>query len=145
VPLPQGNRPRGRLPGAEDRRRMARQPLARGLSRAARARHGAPWHQPAECREAPWHLRLRRLRHGAFRIRHQIRERHRLAELLRPDRGQCRHHHRPQLLHDADGGALRPLRRPSRPCLPGRAAADRPPLLHERRLAPLRARSGGEL
>ena len=49
---------------------------------------------------------------------------------------------RPQLLHDPHRGALRPLRRASRPCLPGRPAADRRALLHERRGDALRAGRG---
>src|ERR1700755_3522778 len=39
------------------------------------------------------HLRLRRLRPAAVLLRHQVRERHRLAELLQAAR-QCRRHHR---------------------------------------------------
>ena len=40
---------------------------------------------------------------------------------------------RPQLGHDAHRSALLALRLASRPCLSGRAAADRPALLHQRR------------
>ena len=43
----------------------------------------------------------------------------------------------------AHRGALPPLRRPSRPCVRGRPAADRPALLHERRGAEVHARRGG--
>ncbi len=39
------------------------------------------------------------------------------------------------LWHDQDGGALQPLRRPSRPRLQRRSEADRPALLHERHRA----------
>ena len=39
---------------------------------------------------------------------------------------------RPQHGHDAHRGALRALRLASGPCLSGRAAADRPALLHQR-------------
>ena len=44
-----------------------------------------------------------------------------------------RHLRGPQPLHDPHRGALPPLRRPSRPRLRRRAAADGPALLHERR------------
>ena len=43
----------------------------------------------------------------------------------------------PTLRHDAHGGLLRALRRPSRPRLRRRPEADRSSLLHERRRAPL--------
>ena len=71
----------------------------------------------------------------------EIRLRHRLAELLGADRSHAhRHHGRPQLLPDPHRGPLRPLRRPPRPRLRGRPEADRPALLHERRVAEVRAR-----
>ena len=40
--------------------------------------------EPAQRREARRHLRLRRLRPAAVRVGHQVRQRHRLAELLAP-------------------------------------------------------------
>ena len=43
------------------------------------------------------------------------------------------------LRHGAHRGALQPLRQPSRPRLPGRPAADRPALLHQRRRDELQA------
>ena len=46
---------------------------------------------------------------------------------------------RPLLRHDADGGGLPPLRRPSRPCLQRRSQADGPALLHERRRVEVQA------
>ncbi len=45
----------------------------------------------------------------------------------------------PHPVHGPHRGALRPLRRPSRARVPGRAGADRRALLHERRGAALRA------
>ncbi|CAA9279714.1 MAG: Peptide-methionine (R)-S-oxide reductase MsrB, partial [uncultured Acetobacteraceae bacterium] len=135
-------RARRNLQGAEAGRRMARGLVARAVPRAARARHGAAGLQPAQRREARRHLPLRRLRRGAVRRRHEVRERHRLAELLGAHRGRGRHPDRPQPVHDAHGSPLRPLRRAPRPRLPGRAEAHRPALLHERRGHALRAQGG---
>ncbi len=74
-----------------------------------------------------------------FAFEHQVRKRHRLAELLPAAAGCDRHQDRPQLLHGAHGSALPPLPRPSRSCVRRRPAADRPALLHERRGAEIRA------
>ena len=78
------------------------------------------------------HLRLRRLRPAAVLLRDQIRERHRLAELLPAARKRRRQDRGPHLRHAAHRSALPPLRRPSRPCLRRRTEADRPALLHRR-------------
>ncbi len=67
-----------KLSDAEWRKRLT--PAA--VQRPAQARHRARRHQPAQSREAQGHLRLRRLRAAAVFLRHQVRERHRLAELL---------------------------------------------------------------
>ena len=75
------------------------------------------------------------VRAAALRRRPQVRERHRLAELLRAARGGDRQHRRSQLRHEAHRGALQPLRRSPRPRLRGRSAADRAALLHQRRRA----------
>ena len=53
--------------------------------------------------------------------------------------GQHPRHRGPELRHAARGQFLRPLRGASRPRLQRRPAADRPPLLHERRRARFRA------
>ena len=53
-----------------------------------------------------------------------------------------RHHDRPLVLHDPHRGALRALRRPSRPCVRRRPEADRPALLHEWRGDEIRAGGG---
>jgi hypothetical protein len=50
-------------------------------------RHRAPRHQPAEPGEAQGTLPLRRLRSAAVQLGDEVRERHRLAELLRRDPG----------------------------------------------------------
>jgi hypothetical protein len=64
---------------------------------------------------------------------HQVRQRQRLAELHRAGGADgeraCRHEPR----HAPGRGALREVRRPSRPPLPRRAGADRAALLHQQR------------
>ena len=75
-----------------------------------------------------------------FASEHQVRQRHRLAELLRAARQRHRHDQRPQLLHGAHRGALPALRRPSGPRVRRRPEADRPALLHERRRAEVHRR-----
>src|SRR5215208_88716 len=120
------------LPGLASRRGVEEEALARAVLRAAPARHRARRHEPARSREAPRHLHLRRLRPGPLRLGDEVRLRHRLAELLPAARGQGRDLGGQHLLHAPHRGALRELRRPSRPRLRGRAEADRPALLHER-------------
>ena len=63
----------------------------------------------------------------------EVRQRHRLAELLRPARQRHRHDQDRSLVHGTHRGALPPLRRPSGPRVRRRAEADRAALLHERR------------
>ena len=77
-------------------------------------------------------LRLRGLRPAAVLVGHQVRKRHRLAELLSAVAGRGRNVRGSRLFHEAHRGALPPLRRPSRPCVRRRTAADRAALLHER-------------
>src|SRR5882724_4506517 len=114
---------------------MASPAQARGLPGAAPRGHRAALQQPAERREAPGHLRLRWLRPAAVLVRDEIRKRHRLAELLQAA-GECgRDVDRPLAADGAHRGALPPLRRSPGPCVRGWAEADRPALLHERRLA----------
>ena len=48
-----------------------------------------------------------------FSVRHEVRERHGLAELLAAARQRGRHDDRPELRHGPHGRALPPLRRPS--------------------------------
>jgi hypothetical protein len=95
--------------------------------------------EPAQQGKSPRHLCLRRLRAAGLQLGSEVRERHRLAELHRADRqcradqedrGPVRHPHR---------SPLPPLRRPSRPRLRRRPAADRQALLHERRGDELRS------
>ena len=74
-----------------------------------------------------------------FCIRDQIRKRHRLAELLPAAAQRGRHLERPLAADRAHRGALPALRRPSRPRVRGRPAADRAALLHQRRRADVRA------
>ena len=63
------------------------------------------------------HLPLCRLRSAAFRLRHQIQQRNRLAEFLGAGRAGGRDTDRPQSLHGPHRSALQPLRRTSRPRL----------------------------
>ena len=78
-------------------------------------------------------LPLRRLRHAAVRVRHQVRRRLRLAELLgagqQPDVIERVRRHEPR--HGAHRSALHQLRLAPRPRVRGRAAADRRALLHQ--------------
>ena len=124
------------------RRRLAPDSHPRAVSRPARARHGARGHQLPARREAARHFRLRRLRHAAFRLRHEVRIRHGLAEFFRPSRRGRRNHGGPQPLDGAHGGPLRPLQGPSRACLRRRPGAHRLALLHERRRPSLRPQAG---
>ena len=87
---------------------VAREAVARAVPGAAQAWHRARRHQPAERGKAARQVRLRRLRAGAVRLGHQVRKRHRLAELLPAAGRRGRHHRGPQLLHDAHRGALQP-------------------------------------
>ncbi len=67
----------------------------------------------------------------------------RLAELLGAGRGWGRQLDRFQAALSAYRSALQPVRRPSRPRVQGRPAADRPALLHERRRDEVRAEEVG--
>ena len=76
-------RRRGNIRDREERRGMAAPADARGTTTCC-ATHGTERAgiEPAQQREAQGHLRLRRLRPAAVLLRDQVRERHRLAELL---------------------------------------------------------------
>jgi hypothetical protein len=85
-------------------------------------------------------LSLLVLRHAPFRRRNQIRCRLRMAEFLRPGRGRKRPHRRGQQPSDAPHRSLvRNVRRTSRPRLRRRSTAHRTTLLHELRIAQVRA------
>ena len=94
--------------------------------------HRAPGLEPAAQGASQGHLRLRRLRPAAICLGNQVRQRHRLAELLSADGERGRQDRGPHLRHAAHRSALPPLRRPSRPRLRRRAEADRAALLHGR-------------
>ncbi len=66
--------------------------------------------------------------------------RHRLAELLRADRGRGGIRQGLVVRHAQGRGPLPPLRRPSRPCVQRRPEANRAALLHQRRIAEIRPR-----
>ncbi len=83
------------------------------------------------------------LRHGALRLRHEVRLGLRLAELLRGHRPRQRARgtrHEPR--HGAHRDRLQCLRLAPRPRLPGRTATHRPALLHQLRVAEVRAEAG---
>ena len=67
---------------------------------------------------------------------------HRLAELLGADRKRGRHRQGYLLRHGPRGGALPPLRWPSRPRVRGRPEAHGAALLHQRARTEIRARRG---
>ena len=97
-----------------------------------------PFTSPLNNEKRKGHLHLRRLRPAAVLLRDQVRLRHRLAELLCPDRRRGEGQAGLDLRHGQGRGALPPLRRPSRPCVQRRPEAHRAPLLHERRVAEIR-------
>src|SRR5262249_9478538 len=83
-------------------------------------------------RKAHGHLRVRVLRSTAVLLGHEIRVGHRLAELLcRRGQGRGERTCGQFLVHAADRGALRRVRRAPRSCLPGRTKTNRVALLHE--------------
>src|SRR5215831_14815382 len=86
------------------------------------------------------------VRAGAFHLRHEIRKRQRLAELLRAyERRSGWRNGRSELRHDAHRSPLFELRWSSGTCVPGRPTADRTPLLHERRSARIHAGEGRQM
>ena len=92
-----------------------------------RAFSGAAWNQ-----HAPGLYRCICCDTALFNSQTKFEFRHRLAELLAADRqDKCDGKRRPQLRLYAHGRLLRPLRRPSRPCLRRRPEADGSALLHE--------------
>ena len=99
-----------------------------------------PGIEPAQRRAPQGPVRLRRLRPAAVHVGHQVRERHRLAELLRVDRRRGADQDRRQDDRSAHRVPLRALRRPPGPRLRRRPEADRQALLQQRRRAEVRRR-----
>ncbi|CAA9503310.1 MAG: Peptide-methionine (R)-S-oxide reductase MsrB, partial [uncultured Sphingomonas sp.] len=89
--------------------------------------------QPAQRGEAPWHLRLCRLRPPGLQVAGQVRERHRLAELHRADPRGRAHPSRRHRFSRPHRSALPPLRWSPGSRVRRRPPADRQALLHERR------------
>ena len=114
------------------RRAVAGAADPRPVRGAAPAGDGAPVHRRVRRHEGRRDLPLRRLRRRAVQLRTQVRLGNRLAELLRA-RGRSRTSScaTTQPRDDADRGPVQALRRPSRPRLRRRPAADRPALLHQ--------------
>ena len=80
---------------------------------------------------------------GAVLLGDEVRQQDRVAELL-PAVAECdRHRHRLCPAGAAHRGALPPLRRTSRPRVPGWTAADGPALLHQRGRAVVCSRRSG--
>ena len=98
-----------------------------------------PFTSPLNNEKRKGTFRLRRLRSAAVRLRNQIRQRHRLAEFLRPPRRRGEDQPGLDVRLGQGRGALPPLRRPSRPCVQRRPETHRAALLHERRVAEIRA------
>jgi hypothetical protein len=105
---------------------------ARAIQRPAREGDRASLHRRVPRVEGAGHLSVRGLRDRALLVRHEVRVRHGLAKLLGADERGCgRDGARLGPPDAADRGALRRVRWPSWPCLPGRAAPDRAALLHQ--------------
>src|SRR5262249_40557163 len=90
--------------------------------------------------EARRHVRVRGVLPAALRIEDEVRERHRLAELLHVDPGPRRHPARLQADPAAHRVPLRALRRTPGPRVRRRSAADGQALLQQRPRAGVRAR-----
>jgi len=110
------------------------------------ARHRAPLHEPAQQREAPGNVHVCRVRHEAVLELGQVRQRDRLALVLRAahhgrllGRGELRQ----RLFHAADRGPLRQVQGAPGTRLPRRAEADGAAVLHERGVAGVCARQQG--
>src|SRR5215217_2386068 len=125
--------------------RTRRRPHPRGAAGDPRSRHRAALLRHLAQQQVVGRLCLPPLRTAAVPLRREVRKRHRLAELHHALRSRPHPQHRgSRLRHGAGRDTLRPLRRPSRPRLPGRAAADRPSLLPELRVDGILRRRGGD-
>jgi hypothetical protein len=127
-----------RLRNLSHGRRMARAPQRCRIPRPARSRHRTPLFQPPRCRDAGRHLPVSRLRSARLWLGREIRQWHRLAELLRKPSARNRHAGGPPNAPRPDRGALPPLRWASGPCLQRRPATHRQAPLHQRRQPALR-------
>src|SRR5688572_13042092 len=112
---------------------MAGDALAKAVRGPARARHGDAGLESTEQGEAEWRVPVRRLRSGAVRIRHEVREWHGLAQLFRTEGRGDRDDHRSVTLDDENRGSLQPLRRSPGTRVRGWSGADWLEVLHERR------------
>src|SRR5437763_14373711 len=111
---------------------MAPRADARAVPRPAAEGHRTRFHRPPVERSRAWTVPLRGLRRGALPCRGEVRERQRLAELHAARRSARRRVGARSEPRDAPArGALPPLRRTSRPRLPGRTASYRRALLHQ--------------
>ena len=93
----------------------------------------APFTSPLNHEKRNGMFALRCLRAAAVPLEIQVRQRHRLAELLRCAARPCRDQNRLQAGSAAHRIPLRALRRPPRPCVQRRAQAHRPEVLQQRR------------
>ena len=123
-----------------DRRRMEEAPRAGVVRSAAPRRHRAPGTSPLleEHRKGIFHCIACDL--PLFSSDDQVRERHRLAELLRRPARRADHEVGPSDDRAAHRVPLRALRRPPGPCLRRRPGTHRQALLQQRRRAEVRRR-----
>ena len=106
--------------------RVARGADAGAVPRPAPEGHRGAVHRRVRPRLRAGHVSLRRLRRGAVRVGREVRLGLRLAGVLRAEgRGRRRGGDGREPRHGAHRGAVRELRRPSRPRVPRRAAPDR--------------------
>ncbi len=108
---------------------------------ARKGGYGTGFHRYLLGRNRRWNLSLRMLRSAAVPVRHEIRFRHRLAELLGHYRQRRRlFPRRSQLRHGADGSVVQPVRRTFGSRVSRRPRADWVALLHELGVAAARSR-----
>ena len=115
--------------------RVAPHPRPAGVPRPLRGGDRARRDEPPQPREAPGHVRVCRVPRAALPRRGEVRERHRVAELLRADPGRARDPARLQALLAAHRVPLRTLRRAPGARVRRRPRADGAALLQQRRRA----------
>ena len=111
---------------------MAPSTDARAVRGVTQQGDGARLHRRLRVDEGAGRVQVRRLRGRAVQRQHEVRVRHRLAELLGADRPGGRGPARgPRPRHATHRGHVRAVRRAPGPRVPRRPAAHGRPLLHE--------------